>query len=75
MSASVLIQLFDDRAVVLTCSSPSSYDDSDEEALVVPFTKSPLDNCRGSHPTKHRTYVGDKYAKRAKKNTKGARKV
>ncbi len=37
------IQLFDSSAVTMTCSSPTSDDD-----YVVPFTRSPLDECRGS---------------------------
>ncbi len=49
------IQLYDSSAVTMTCSSPTSDDDH-----VVPFTRSPLDGCRGGR--KHRSRVRGQHA-------------
>ncbi len=58
--STLTIQLFDSSAVTMTCSSPSSDDD-----YVVPFTRSPLDECRGSQ-RKYKTKARREHASYAK---------
>ncbi len=69
------IQLFDTSKVILiarTVSSGSvSSADSDTDDCVLPFTRSPLDECRGGHE-KYGFRVGNAHAKNKKKKTRKA---
>lgn len=59
----LMIRLYNPEAAVLNIHSPSSTDSEERE---IPFTKSPLDGCRGAATQKSRFRVRDA----TKKNTK-----
>jgi hypothetical protein len=71
------IQLFDTSKVILiarTVSSASvSSTESDSDDCVLPFTRSPLDECRGS-TEKYGFMIGDVKTKKNKKNKKTHRR-
>ena len=72
-STAIQIQLYDTSKVVMiarTVSSGSvSSADSDVDDCVLPFTRSPLDECRGGHE-KYAFTVGDVNKKNTKKKTR-----
>jgi hypothetical protein len=73
-STAIQIQLYDTSKVILiqrTVSSGSvSSVDSDTDDCVLPFTRSPLDECRGGD--KYAFKVGDVRKKNTKKKTRNA---
>lgn len=59
---SLTIRLHDVTKARILPSRSSSRDDSDTEDHMIPFTRSPLDECRGSKGNSS-THVGDAHTK------------